>query len=825
MKPTSLLPLIAMMTTLTACGSSESTPSDQQLKEGLTYDQTIWPKIDSAVKVDPRLEARIDDILEHMTLEHKVAQMVQGELRHVTPEDVLRYRLGSVLNGGGSHPNGDRYSSITDWLDIADGYWEASMTNDLPHEPIPLMWGTDAVHGHNNVVGAVLFPHNFGLGAARNPELMRGIGQATARQVIATGIDWTFAPTVAVAMDYRWGRSYESYGQDPDMVRRYAFEMVSAIQGDSDESRFTDGHIISSIKHFVGDGGTTGGLDQGDTHLSEQELFDIHAQGYVGGLTAGAQTVMASFNSWNGDKLHGHHYLLTTVLKEQMGFDGFVVGDWNGHGHIPGCTNDHCAEAINAGVDMIMVPDDWEPFLLNTIADVREGIISEERIDDAVRRILRVKLRAGMFERPKPSQRRYAGDEAVLWGDDIRALSRDAVRQSLVLLKNQDNALPLVEGERILVVGDGVNDISRQMGGWSITWQGTETNQSDFPNAISIADAIVMHGSELGSEVVVAESLDGIEGQFDKVVVVFGETPYAEFNGDRSHLVYKEMDPDALKLLDAVRTYSDSVVSVYLSGRPMYANEEINASDAFVAAWLPGTEGQGVSDVLWGDYDFTGRLPGVWPLSTSAHGEMLGIGEGGSYATEAPITGLLVTDYAIDAASEVLDVFTGTMAANVSLVVDGARVALRDRVVQEDARVISFDTNNGEARFSLPEPTNLTFFRRYDARVKFYLRTIQAPENSSLTLSLSSQVPRFELEASQLLDSEEWGEWSIPLYCLTPDVASLMSVTSPLILTSEAGVEVAVSEVRWEFGGETHFDCANTWAGDNHRPPVFLGRE
>ena len=825
---------IAVTIGISGIGCSQS-PSDEgtlgetytdpmqhtRLANGFNGNPAIWPEIDSEVKVDAALEARVDAILQNMTLEHKVAQMVQGELRHVRPEHVLKYRLGSVLNGGGSHPNGDRYASVDDWLAIADGYWEASTTDDLPHEPIPLIWGTDAVHGHNNVLGAVLFPHNFGLGAAGNPELMRGIGRATAEQVIATGIDWTFAPTVAVAMDYQWGRSYESYGQNPDMVRDYAYEMVAAIQGGENDDRFGDGHIIATIKHFVGDGGTAEGIDQGETTLSEQALFDVHAQGYVGGLTAGAQTVMASFNSWNGDKLHGHHYMLTTVLKERMGFDGFVVGDWNGHGHLPGCSNAHCASAINAGVDMIMVPDDWEAFLLNTIDDVNAGIISQERVDDAVRRILRVKMRAGMFDTVKPSERHLAGSEDVLWGDDVKALSRDAVRQSLVLLKNEDETLPLNGGERVLVIGNATEDIARQMGGWSITWQGTETSVEDFPNATKISDAIVARGAELGSEVVVSSDVADLNGEFDKIIVLFGESPYAEFNGDRSHIVYNELDTESLALLQAAKATGKPVVGLFISGRPMFANPEINASDAFVAAWLPGSEGQGVSDVLWGDFDFTGRLPGTWPLSSSD--DVLPIGAGGTYQTVAPITAMLDESYEIDVASEILDIFTGTYATNVRLDENQVSVGLIDRVVQEDARRVSFNAEDASVAFSFDGPLNQTAFRRYDARVKFMMRTVQADAEAKLILGMSSQMPMFELDAQPLLaQTSEWREWSIPLYCLAPDVASLASVESPLLLQASEGVVIEIAEVRWEFGGSDDYDCANTWAGDNHREPVFV---
>ena len=808
------------------CSNEQATESNIAMMPAYEGDATIWPAITPPIQQDPEMEARITDIISKMSLEHKVGQMVQGELRHVRPEHVLKYRLGSVLNGGGSHPNGERYSTIDDWLDIADGYYEASMVEDgLDHEPIPIIWGTDAVHGHNNVVGAVLFPHNFGLGAAGNPELMSGIGRATARQVIATGIDWTFAPTVAVAMDYRWGRSYESYGQNPEMVRDYAYEMVAAIQGETDEERFQDGRIISTVKHYVGDGGTTQGIDQGETTITEEELFNIHAQGYIGGLEAGAQSVMASFNSWNGEKLHGHYYMLTTVLKERMGFDGFIVGDWNGHGQIPGCTNAHCAEAINAGVDVIMVPDDWEAFLLNTIDDVNNGRISHERIDDAVRRILRVKMRAGLFDTVKPSERYLAGSEDALWGDEVRELSRDAVRQSLVLLKNNDSALPLVEGERILVVGNAAQDLSRQVGGWSITWQGTETSEVDFPNATKISDALVAFGAARGSEVVVTDSITDAEGDFDKIVVIFGETAYAEFNGDRMHIAYSEMESDSLALLNEAKATGVPVVSVFISGRPMWANPEINASDAFVAAWLPGSEGQGVADVLWGDFDFTGRLPGSWPLSSE--GGELELGAGGSYeSAEAPITQALTESYNIQANTGGIAVFVGAPGENINIEQHNTIVSVEDRLVQEDARRIDFNSADSQLAFSFGEATNLTGFRRYDARVAFALKVNEAPADATLSLNIESQMNDYSLDATGMLtiSKGEWVEWSVPLFCIAPDVSSLSSTSAPFVVAASEGVSLSLANVRWEYADVQDYDCANTWAGDNHREPVLTPR-
>jgi len=331
------LALSVAVAALALQGCSEGTSNaavEPKTSDAAAESQAIWPKIDSGIALNPEHEAKIDEWLKVMPLEHKVAQMVQGEIRHVRPEHVTKYRLGSVLNGGGSYPNQTRESSVADWLALADAYYEASMAEGLDYPAIPLIWGTDAVHGHNNVQGAILFPHNIGLGATRNPSLLRKIGASTGQQVAATGIDWTFAPTVANAIDARWGRTYESYGNDVEIISNYSAEIVKGLQGEVGVDLFAEGRLVSTVKHFLGDGGTTRGVDQGNTELDEKTLFDVHGQGYVGGLNAGAQTVMASFNSWNGDKIHGNHYRLTEVLKNKMGFDGFVVGDWNGHGQV-----------------------------------------------------------------------------------------------------------------------------------------------------------------------------------------------------------------------------------------------------------------------------------------------------------------------------------------------------------------------------------------------------------------------------------------------------------------------------------------------------------
>ncbi len=578
-----------------------------------------WPHVASPIARDPALEARIDRILAGMTLAQKVGQMTQAEIKSITPDEVRDYAIGSVLNGGGSWPGKDKHATPADWVALADAYYDASMASALV-EKVPVIWGVDAVHGHSNVYRATLFPHNIGLGAAHDPDLVREIAAATAGGVRATGIDWVFAPAVPVVQDVRWGRTYESYSSDPALVRRYAAAYVEGLQG-----RFGEGSALASVKHFLGDGGTSGGVDQGLTVASQRELVRTHAQGYFGALGAGAQNIMVSYNSWQDagtgvdhGKMHGIRLLLTDALKDKVGFDGFLVSDWNAIEQIPGCAKDHCPQAINAGVDMVMVPDDWKAFIANTVREVERGEILQSRIDDAVRRILRVKLRMGLFDGQPPSASPHAGDIAAL---QHRDLARRAVRESLVLLKNNGGVLPIRPGARVLVVGRGADDLPMQAGGWSLTWQGDETTNDDYPDATSIlaglrevaGDAItIIDGTRAGTKL----------ADYDIAIAVIGENPYAETKGDvrlPAPLTHTKRHPDDLALLQSLEASGRPVVTVLLSGRPTYANDLLNRSDAFVAAWLPGTEGEGIADVLLAGadgkprHDFSGRLSFAWP--------------------------------------------------------------------------------------------------------------------------------------------------------------------------------------------------------------------
>jgi beta-glucosidase len=584
-----------------------------------TVHPEIWPQTVPALDPDPELEQAVEALLARLSVAEKVGQVLQVERGHVSPADIRTYHLGSVLSGGGSHPSTG--NDPDDWLALADAYYDASMDVSDGGQAIPIIWGVDAVHGHNNLRGATVFPHNIGLGATRNSALIRRIGEITAIEVAVTGLDWTFGPCVAVARSDRWGRTYEAYSEDPEIHRLLAGEMVAGLQGVAgSEEFFAYGTIIATAKHFIGDGGTLGGDDQGDNRDSEELLRDIHGPGYVAAIEAGVQTVMASFSSWHGRKMHGFEELLTGVLKERMGFDGFVIGDWNGHGQVRGCSNRSCAEAFNAGIDMFMVPyrSDWTALYNNLLTQVGSGEISSARLDDAVRRILRVKMRAGVLDRGRPSERPFAGELQHFGSAEHRAIARQAVRESLVLLKNHDQILPLSRQQRVLVAGDGADNIAKQCGGWTYTWQGTGTSNADFPGATSIWEGIrqVVEAGGGAAEL----SADGSYSVIpDVAIVVFGENPYAEGYGDRRDLDYGASSPGDLALLQSLQAAGVPVVSIFLSGRPLWTTPEIDASDAFVAAWLPGTEGDGIAEVIFrgGDegiaYSFTGRLAFSWP--------------------------------------------------------------------------------------------------------------------------------------------------------------------------------------------------------------------
>lgn len=785
-----------------------------------------WPVLKLPVQQTPQMEQRITDIMAKMTLEQKIAQMIQPEIRDITVEDMRQYGFGSFLNGGGAFPNDNKHATPQDWIALAQAMYEASVDDSLDGSTIPTMWGTDAVHGHNNVIGATLFPHNIGLGAAHNPALIEQIARVTAREVMVTGIDWVFAPTVAVAQDDRWGRAYESYSENPSLVHDYAAAIVTGLQGAAGDGFLGDEQVISTVKHFIGDGGTVGGDDQGDNQASEAELFSIHAQGYVGGLQAGAQTVMASFNSWHGSKIHGDKYLLTDVLKQRMGFDGFIVGDWNGHGQIPGCSNDNCAQAALAGLDMYMVPTAaWKPLYNNLLAQARDGTIAQSRIDDAVRRILRVKLRAGLFDKPGPAQRPLSGKTELIGSPEHREVARQAVRQSLVLLKNRNSILPLKPTQRILVTGDGADNIGMQSGGWTISWQGTGNSNSDFPGGSSIYAGIQQAVQAAGGQLELSTD-SSYQQKPDVAVVVFGEQPYAEGNGDIDNMEFQRGNKTALAMLKKLKADGITVVSLFISGRPMWVNPELNASDAFVAVWLPGSEGAAVADVIMANADgsintdFHGKLSFSWPATpqqqantTDAdyqpllpYGYGLRYGETGKLTEDLPEQ--IVSDQTLSA--RVLFELAVKPPYQLQLHSDGQSQVMEgsvaqlgaldvrtfDDVVQEDARKLRFNAA-GKVSISSAFPADLRPYLERQGSIALRLKYDgEIPASVTLGMDCAADCSGELNIAPQLrtLSAGQWHNLSVELACF--EGVDFGQVFTPFSLATDGPLTLSFSDIR-----------------------------
>ena len=785
---------------------------------------------------EPPASERVEALLSSLSLEQKVAQMIQGEIKHVSPDDLKTFGLGSVLNGGGSFPNDDRGASIDDWRALADAYFEASVDRSAGNAGIPVIWGTDAVHGHNNVVGATIFPHNIGLGAANDPGLVSQIAEATAKEVAATGIDWIFAPTVAVATDPRWGRTYESYSSDPNRIADYTPGVIKAIQGQG---------LAATAKHFIGDGGTFRGIDQGDTRLPLETLLQRHGQGYLKAIDADVMTVMASFNSWNGEKIHGNKQLLTEVLKGELGFDGFVVSDWNGIGQVEGCENDSCPQAINAGIDMVMAPEDWRSLHANMVSQVRNGTISMSRIDDAVRRILSVKERLGLLDAAKPSAR-YAVGGNVIGSDAHRGVAREAVRKSLVLLKDNSALLPIKPNQTVLVTGAGADSISMQTGGWTISWQGTGNTNADFPGATSIRDGLRAAIGASGGQVVEHWNQQG--AQPDLAVVVFGEQPYAEGVGDIPSLVWQPGHKSDLHLIRAIREAGIPVVGVFLTGRPMWVNPEINASDAFVVAWLPGSEGAGVADVLVADADglprfpFTGRLPFDWPnedLNDEDHDVPVTSiaferGYGLDYGQPNERVASLSERQISERAKDYLPVFVGgsrqpwelyvgdtrdwgikAEAATQSSAGGALRVTQIDHRIQADARKFEWSSASNELRqvfWQAPEAIDFTPVEAAGGLLRMEVR-VQVPPTEPVQLRMDCGWPcSGAVEMEEVFGSltpDTWHSLSVPLACFARAGADLGQISTPFLLATEGALslDVASVEVTAKRGDYVLQDC------------------
>ena len=538
----------------------------------------------------------IDTLVSQMTLEQKVGQIIMPEINSVTPEQAKKYHFGTILNGGGGFPNQNKNSTVEDWKNLSKSYYDVS--TEVNGTKIPILWGTDAVHGHNNVIGATIFPHNIALGATQNPELLKRIGSAVAKEVSSTGIIWTFAPTIAVPQNDLWGRTYEGYSEDPKLVSSLGKNFILGLQGE-DETFLNNEHILATAKHFLGDGGTDSGIDQGDTVVNEKTLKNIHGLPYYDAIDSCALSIMASFNSWNGLKSHGNKYLLTDILKSQMNFDGFIVGDWNGHGQIEGCEDSNCPEAFNSGVDIFMVPAEWKSLYWNTLNQVRSGEIALERLDDAVKRILRVKKYLGLFDDRLP----HDFKENFIGNESHRDIARQAVRESLVLLKNEDSILPLNPTKKFLIVGDQSKNIVNQMGGWTITWQGktwegTEISNDDFPNTSSIFDSLSKHITNSGGYVEFSNDGSYVKKP-DIVIMIYGETPYAEGEGDIKSLDFSSTNQKIIKSMEILSNKQIPIISLFITGRPLIVDQELNLSDAFVSIWHPGSAVEGIKMMLY----------------------------------------------------------------------------------------------------------------------------------------------------------------------------------------------------------------------------------
>ncbi len=803
-----------------------------------TADPAQWPVVADPVKPNAAIERRIRKIIARMSLEQKVGQVIQADVGSVTSEEAATYHLGSILNGGNSAPGGRLYATAPQWLAGADEFHAASVRPKGKLPVIPIIWGSDAVHGHGKVIGATLFPHNIGLGAMRNPALMRTIGEVTAKEMRITGLDWTFAPTLAVARDDRWGRTYESFSEDPEIVAAYAGPLVEGLQGRVGARNWLKGaHIVATAKHFVGDGGTSGGKDQGDSVASETELRDQQAAGYGPALRAGVQSVMASYSSWHGLKMHGNRSLLSDVLKQRMNFGGFVVGDWNGHGQLPGCTPVDCPASMVAGLDLYMAPDSWKGLYASTLKAAQGGSLPMARLDDAVARVLRVKLRTGLFEAAKPSSRPFAGRTDLLGAPEHRAVARQAVRESLVLLKNEGAVLPLKPGQRLLIAGDGADSFMKQSGGWTLTWQGTGLKREDFPGATTIGAALAAAASPGRATI----SADGAyRDKPDVAIVVFGEDPYAEFQGDIPDLRFRDK-ADSLALLKRYRAAGIRTISVFLSGRPLWVNPYLNASDAFIAAWLPGSEGGGVADVLFGKADFTGKLGFSWPKRANqfvlnrgdaGYDPLFAYGYGLSYAKPGRVDPLSEDSGLADLADGMPGNWfvRGKLAAGATLSLGAGdtstvagvgavatpngwlRASSIDRAAQEDARRFIW-SGGGRASvvLALPAPVDLARETNGALALEIDARIDAMPKGPvEVVLFATGSVEGAGIDISGALNDARgkgWQTLSIPLSCFPKRGADMTKVAIPFSLRAAGPLDLAVSRVALGTSGTNMVKC------------------
>ena len=810
-----------------------------------------WPRARSPVTISSETAELVERLLAAMTPEEKVGQLLQADIDAVKPADVQRYHLGSVLAGGNAAPGHDVRASPVQWQMLTERYFEASLADQRPgRSAVPILFGIDAVHGNARIPGATVFPHNVGLGAMHDAPLMRAIGEATAQEVAAIGADWTFAPDVAVVRDVRWGRSYESWSEDPALVAAYAAAVVTGLQGTpGTASYFAHGRVLASVKHFLGDGSTLAGRDQFDSEADEATLRSVHGAGYVSAIEAGALNVMASYNGWQGTKMHANRGLLTDVLRGRWSFPGFVVGDWNAQEEIPGCSKYDCPQLLLAGVDMYMAPDSWKKLYANLLAQVRSGAIPMTRLDEAVGRILTVKALMHRLNAPESAYRPQAGELAQLGSAAHRALARQAVRESLVLLKNNGRLLPLDPHARVLVAGAAADSIGAQSGGWTIDWQGDHNSNADFPGATSIFAGIRAAVSAAGGE---AEfSAEGTYRVRPAVaIVVFGESPYAEFEGDRENLALGGADGAHLALLARLKRAGIPVVGVLLSGRPLWINRELNLTQALVAAWLPGSEGAGVADLLFRaadgqkSFDFAGRLGFSWPATAlpvrigadqAVTGALFPRGYGLTYASASTVA-QLAQDPATPGAQNPEDALfaAGHVIAPWSVFVEDpiapVRLTMKSQASPGATLTTTLTTAGLQAVWSGKAIGELRIGgRAQDLRARTQSGTalivryrLVQPPTSAVTLGMRCEAPygtRPPLDTTtppidwRLCGSRTgvgvditaslrgaplntWQNLTIPLHCMADDKSDLRNVNAPLAIATAGTLSLEFEAVR-----------------------------
>ena len=776
----------------------------------LIYPEVNWEREQICPLPDPTF---VNNLMKTMSIEEKVGQVIQADLDFIKPSDLRDYPIGSVLNGGNTSPRGKLRASPAEWKSLAQEFYEESKKTGAS---IPVLWGTDAVHGHSNVFGATIFPHNIGIGAAANPQLVEDIGVAVAEEVLATGLFWTFAPTVTIPQNFRWGRTYEGYSEDPVLVSKLGSAFIEGLQGTKKEF-LNDTKILGTAKHFLGDGGTYLGIDQGDTRANEENMRVIHGEPYFASLNSCVRVVMASFNSWNGSKVHGNKYLLTEVLKEKMNFTGFVVGDWNGHQQVPGCNTGSCPESFNAGVDMFMVPENWKALYKNTVKQVKDGEISIERLDDAVKRILTVKQQLGMFEGRVPNQTKYS--EVGLQKN--REIARRAVRESLVLIKNNNAVLPIKDQQKILVIGDSADSLKIQTGGWTLDWQGANNTNSDFPGSVTFLQALKEYEN---LEITHKNSLSNLDlnKNYDLVIVAYGEEPYAEGIGDRKNLFYR--DSKTLNTLKRLKRNGNKVVSIFFTGRPLWTNEFINLSDAFVVAWLPGTESRGMTDVLVANedgsvnYDFQGKLPFSWPSDPNqstiafydpASDAEFDYGYGLTYKSPKALASLDESFEKSDDYGDLVEIFSGKFnnpfegfiqennspqiklsSTNNTTQNDIVQIDFIDVDKQDDTLRVTFNADGNLNSFHIltTEVIGLEDFQ--SGFLNFNARVVESSGAIFLAATCGFGCMGSIDVTSLLVKSKSFDGYSVPLKCLTDKGLDLSKTISPMILFGPADLTI-----------------------------------